>query len=384
MKQTAVIAVGARPNFIKLAPLWRELSASSRFDPIVVHTGQHYDYEMSRIFFEGLDLPKADYNLGVGSGPHGEQTGKMLMALEQVMLNESPDMVLVYGDTNSTLAGALAAAKLHIPLAHVEAGLRSYNRAMPEEINRIVTDHVSDILFCPTQTAVKNLKREGFTNIVNHGQLIPDSYDHLPLATDHVPVVLNVGDVMLDAALASVEVAEEKSMILERLDLGEKGYLLATVHRPSNTDNEDNLRSIVAAFLELEEIVVLPLYPRTKKCLEKYGLYERLKSAANVILTQPLGCLEFLKLEKYARKILTDSGGVQKEAYFFGVPCVTLREETEWVKTLEGGWDVLASSDAAKIVDAVREDFRRDGDRMPFFGDGKAAERIVEITANYL
>lgn len=243
----------------------------------------------------------------------------------------------------------------------------------------MVTDHTSTILFCPTEAAVKNLKREGFTNIVNHGRLIPDSYDHLPLATDHVPVVLNVGDVMLDAALASIEVAEEKSRVLERLGLNEKGYLLATVHRPSNTDNEDNLRSIMDAFLELEEKVVLPLHPRTKKCLEKYELYEKLENAANVILIQPLGYLDFLKLERYARKILTDSGGVQKEAYFFGVPCVTLREETEWVKTLEGGWGVLVGSGAAKIVEAVREDFRRDGDRMPFFGDGKAAERIVNI-----
>ena len=348
-----VSVVGARPQFIKAAPVSRQLRKEHQ--EILVHTGQHYDYEMSRIFFEGLDLPEADYNLGVGSGTHAEQTGKMLMALEQVMLDESPDIVLVYGDTNSTLAGALAAGKLHLPVAHVEAGLRSYNRNMPEEINRVVTDHVSDVLFCPTQTAVNNLRREG----IEEG-------------------VWLVGDVMLDAALVSVEVAEEKSAILERLGLRGKEYLLATVHRPSNTDNKSNLRNILDAFLEIGEAIVLPLHPRTRKCLEKHGFYERLKSAANVILTQPLGYLDFLKLERHARKILTDSGGVQKEVYLFGVPCITLRGETEWVETVEAGWNVLVGSNTAKIVEAVR-DFGPDEDRPPFFGDGKAAERIARI-----
>ena len=350
--------VGARPQFIKAAPVSRQLRKEHR--EILVHTGQHYDYEMSRIFFEGLDLPEVDYNLDVGSGTHAEQTGKMLMALERVMLDESPDMVLVYGDTNSTLAGALAAAKLHIPVAHVEAGLRSYNRAMPEEINRVVTDHVSDTLFCPTQTAVENLKREG----VEKG-------------------VWLVGDVMLDAALASIGVAEEKSRVLERLGLDEKGYLLATVHRPSNTDNEGNLRGIVDAFLELGETVVLPLHPRTRKCLEKYGLYERLRNAPNVILTPPLGYLDFLKLEKHAKAILTDSGGVQKEAYFFGVPCVTLREETEWVETVRAGWNVTVGVNVARIMHLVHN-MRLSYKTPKLFGDGQASEQIVRHLSNYV
>lgn len=350
--------VGARPQFIKAAPVSRQLRKEHQ--EILVHTGQHYDYEMSRIFFEGLDLPEADYNLGVGSGTHAEQTGRMLIALEQVMLDESPNMVLVYGDTNSTLAGALAAVKLHLPVAHVEAGLRSYNRAMPEEINRVVTDHVSDVLFCPTQTAVNNLKREG----IEKG-------------------VWLVGDVMLDAALASVEVAEEKSTILKRLGLNSEEYLLATVHRPSNTDNEDNLRSIVDAFLELGETIVLPLHPRTRKCLEKYGFYERLKRAANVILTQPLGYLDFLKLERHARKILTDSGGVQKEAYFFGVPCITLREETEWVETVEAGWNVIVGANLGRIIDSVNNMYpvKKTPD---LFGDGQASAQIVRHLSDYV
>jgi UDP-N-acetylglucosamine 2-epimerase (non-hydrolysing) len=344
--------VGARPQFIKAAPVSKELRKEHH--EILVHTGQHYDYEMSKIFFDGLRLPEPDYNLGVGSGSHGKQTGNMLTALERVMLDEELDLVLVYGDTNSTLAGALAAVKLHIPVAHVEAGLRSFNRQMPEEINRVVTDHVSDLLFCPTQMAVDNLKDEGIKN-----------------------GVWLTGDVMLDALLENIEVAEEKSDILDKLGLSDESYLLATVHRPSNTDYRKNLLSIMEAFLEIEEPVVIPLHPRTEKALKRFGLYDRLSEDASVMLTAPLGYLDFLKLERHARMILTDSGGVQKEAYFLQRPCITLREETEWVETLRDGWNVLARADKKRIVLLIQECSSPEK-HASVFGGGYAAEQIVE------
>ncbi len=348
--------VGARPQFIKAAPVSRILCKEHQ--EIFVHTGQHYDYEMSKIFFDGLNLPEPDHNLGVGSGKHGQQTGKMLAALEDVMLHERPDTVLVYGDTNSTMAGALAAVKLHIPVAHVEAGLRSFNRHMPEEINRVVTDHVSDLLFCPTQTAVDHLKKEG----------IGDG-------------VWLTGDVMLDALLENVEVAAEKSNILDLLELSAEAYLLATVHRPSNTDQRQNLANIVAALMEIDEPVVLPLHPRTEKALKRFELYATLLGDDGVILTQPLGYLDFLELEQHARMILTDSGGVQKEAYFLHKPCITLREETEWVETLENGWNVLVGANKDEILSNMRGR-KIDASPKELFGDGRAAERIVRHLVN--
>jgi len=316
-----VSIVGARPQFIKCAPLSRELRKVHH--EILVHTGQHYDHDMSDIFFEELNIPKPDYNLGIGSGSHGEQTGKMLTEIEKVLLKEKPDLVLVYGDTNSTLAGALAAVKLHIRVAHVEAGLRSFDRNMPEEINRVLTDHISDILFCPTQTAVDNLSKEGITQGV-----------HL------------VGDVMLDALEYNKTVAEKKSKILEVLGLKKDKYLVITIHRPSNTDSRENLNNIIKALREIGEAVVFPVHPRTKKFLQEYGL----DFPANVRLMDPLGYLDMLKLMAGARKILTDSGGIQKEAYMLGVPCVTLRENTEWVETLEGGWNVLVGGAGIDIM----------------------------------
>jgi UDP-GlcNAc3NAcA epimerase len=344
-----VSIVGARPQFIKAAPLSRGLRKVHQ--EVLVHTGQHYDPLLSTVFFEELDIPQPDYNLGVGSASHGQQTGEMLTRVEEVLIQEDPDWVLVYGDTNSTLAGALAAIKLHIPVAHVEAGLRSFNRRMPEEINRVLTDHISTLLFCPTETAVRNLAREGLTKGVH-----------------------NVGDVMYDAALHNSQLAERKSRILENLGLSPKGYLLATVHRPDNTDLPQNLCSIAAALSSLEATVLLPLHPRTRKALHALGI----TLGGNVRVVEPVGYLDMLILERNACLILTDSGGIQKEAYFFAVPCVTLRQETEWVETVEAGWNVLVGADRRKIVEAV-ESFYPQGERANLFGDGQASVKVVEI-----
>ena len=362
-----VTIVGARPQFIKCAPVSRALR--EEHEEILVHTGQHYDANMSDVFFTELSIPAPDYNLGIGSGPQGEQTGRMLAEIEIVLEKERPDMVLVYGDTNSTLAGALAAAKLHIPVAHVEAGLRSFDRSMPEEINRIVTDHVSDLLFCPTQTAVDNLAAEGVTKGV-----------HL------------TGDVMVDALLYNTDIAEKSSTILDNLGLDEGQYYVATVHRASNTDTEENLKSIIEAFGKISGQdgdrgggpdgdrgggpIVFPAHPRTVKYLKEYGLFDHLPR--NICLTEPLPYLDMLHLMRHAKMILTDSGGVQKEAYILKVPCVTLRENTEWVETLEGGWNVLVGSDKEKIVKAVYDVGCRKGEPGKRFGDGNAAKRIVD------
>ncbi len=350
-----VSIVGARPQFVKCAPVSRELR--QEHDEVLVHTGQHYDHGMSAVFFDELDIPKPDYNLGVGSGSHGRQTGAMLAAIEDVLLKEEPDMVLVYGDTNSTLAGSLAAAKLHIPVAHVEAGLRSFDRSMPEEINRVVSDHVADLLFCPTEMAVKNLRAEGVTAGV-----------HL------------VGDVMLDALLYNQAIAAERSQILTTLDLPAGGYCVATVHRQSNTDDRRALTRIVDAFIAFDEPLVFPVHPRTVKYLKEYDLYDRLASAPHVRLIEPLGYLDMLQVLAHARLVLTDSGGVQKEAYMLEVPCITLRENTEWVETVEDGWNVLVGTDTAAIVAATRG-FAPAGRQRAVFGDGNASRRIAEIVS---
>ncbi|AMM53547.1 non-hydrolyzing UDP-N-acetylglucosamine 2-epimerase [Pyrococcus kukulkanii] len=346
--------VGARPQFIKMAPVSRELR--KYFEEIVIHTGQHYDYEMNKIFFEQLNIPEPNYYLSVGSGTHGYQTGEMLKRIEEVLMEEKPDLVLVYGDTNSTLAGALAAVKLHIKVAHVEAGLRSFDKRMPEEINRVLTDHVSDYLFAPTETAVKNLYEEG----IREG-------------------VYLTGDVMYDALLYNIKIARKKSKILRELGLKPKKYLLATVHRAENTDNRENLKNIIEAFIESSELIIFPVHPRTKKCLTEYGLIKKLEKADNVLLIPPVGYLDMLVLEENARKILTDSGGIQKEAYFLKVPCITLRERTEWVETVEDGWNVLVGADKLKILDAI-QNFEPSGETYTYkFGDGKASKKIVEI-----
>lgn len=341
--------VGARPQFIKCAPLSRELRKVHQ--EILVHTGQHYDHDMSDIFFEELNIPKPDYNLGVGSGNQGEQTGKMLTEIEKVLIKEKPDLMLVYGDTNSTLAGALAAVKLRIRIAHVEAGLRSFDRSMPEEINRVLTDHISDILFCPTQTAVDNLGKEGITRGV-----------HL------------VGDVMLDALEYNKNVAEKKSNIIEKLGLERGKYLVITIHRPSNTDSHENMSNIIKALHEIREAVVFPVHPRTRKYMHKYSL----DIPANIRLIEPLGYLDMLKLMAGARKILTDSGGMQKEAYILKIPCIMLRKNTEWIETLEGGWNVLVGANRDKIINAVQR-LAPDGDQKEIFGISGASERILEV-----
>ena len=352
-----VCVVGARPQFIKAAPVSKALRAAGHTE-VLVHTGQHYDDEMSAVFFRELDIRVPDYNLGVGSGPHGWQTGQMLIGIEEVLLTGKPDWVLVYGDTNSTLAGALAACKLHIPLAHVEAGLRSFNREMPEEHNRVLTDHCSDLLFCPTQTAVDNLEKEGVTQGV-----------HL------------VGDTMYDAVLQFAETAGERSTILQELELEPGGYLLTSVHRPCNTDVPSNLHSILSAFLEAAEPVVFPVHPRTRQRLaELDGSLTKRLATGNVEMIQPVGYLDMLMLEQNARLILTDSGGMQKEAYFLGVPCVTLREETEWVETVVAGWNVVVGADRDRIVEALCRSAPRRA-RLPLFGDGEAAARIVSRVA---
>jgi len=354
-----VDVVGARPQFIKLAPILQAIVKHNQKRPecpiqeVLVHTGQHYDYEMSQVFFDGLGLKSLDYHLGVGSGSHGYQTGEMLKCIEEVLIKEKPDMVMVYGDTNTTLAGALAAAKLHIPVAHVEAGLRSFNREMPEEINRVLTDHISDFLFCPTQTAVENLRREG----IEKG-------------------VYLVGDVMYDTVLLYLDLAERKSEIMERLELKPKSYALATVHRAENTDQPERLRAI---FEGLERVakeglsVLLPLHPRTRKQLNALGMHPK-----EMRVLDPVSYLDMLVLEKNARVILTDSGGVQKEAFFFRVPCVTLREETEWVETVETGWNTLVGCDPERIVQAVFEACPGTESVWPY-GDGQAAERMVSV-----
>lgn len=346
-----VSIVGARPQFIKCAPLSRILR--TKHNEIILHTGQHYDPEMSDIFFNELGIPKPDYNLGIGSGTHGEQTGKMMIKIEKVLKIERPDIVLVYGDTNSTVSGALVASKLQIKVAHVEAGLRSFDRKMPEEINRVMTDHISDILFCPTKTAVENLKKEGITKRV-----------------------FNVGDVMADALEYNKKIADDKSTIIKDLNLESKKFMVATVHRASNTDRIKSLTAIVEAFCETNETIVFPVHPRTEKYLKQYNLWDKLCNC--VIAIKPVGYLDMIKLMVNSKKILTDSGGIQKEAYMLGVPCITIRENTEWIETVEDGGNMLVGADCKKIKDAISyfEGTKIHGD---IFGCIGAAKKMSEI-----
>ena len=356
-----VTIVGARPQFIKAAPF--SAIFRRKHTEILVHTGQHYDSNMSDIFFDELGIPKPDYNLGVGSGGHGAQTGRMLEKIEELLFKEMPDGVLVYGDTNSTLAGALAASKLHIPVFHVEAGLRSYNKLMLEEQNRILTDHLSTLLFCPTKKAVENLAKEGITERV-----------------------YNTGDIIYDAVLRNFILAERQyadGVWLKELrkenegipDLKEKHYYLATIHRAENTDDPLKLREIFLALERLDKPVLLPLHPRTRKIVVELEL-----SLNNIIITQPVGYLLMLYLTANAYMVLTDSGGLQKEAYFLKTPCTTLREQTEWVETLENGWNVLTSIRIDSIIHSARRELScLKHTQASSFGDGRAAEYITQI-----
>ncbi len=349
-----VTIIGARPQFIKAAVVSKKIIECDTLKEVIVHTGQHFDANMSEIFFDQMNIPKPDYQLDVHGGSHGEMTGRMLMEIERVLVKEKPDMVMVYGDTNSTLAGALAAAKLHIPVAHIEAGLRSFNMQMPEEINRILTDNMSDILFCPTQTAIDNLDREGF---------------------QQKPVqIVNVGDVMQDAALLFAKNAGRSSNLKA---LPEEGFILATCHRAENTDNVERLLHITDALNHIHRHimpVVIPLHPRTKAMITKQDI------PLNVITTDPVGYLEMIWLLQRTNLVLTDSGGLQKEAFFFRKPCVTMRDQTEWVELVKCGANVLAGADKEQIVNKTKEMLAvkiHDPDEL--YGGGRAGQNIVNI-----
>jgi UDP-GlcNAc3NAcA epimerase len=347
--------LGARPQFIKSAPVSRKLIECGRVSEVIIHTGQHYDVNMSDIFFNELSIPKPHYNLGIAGVSHGAMTGRMLEALERTFVHEKPDWVLVYGDTNSTLAAALAASKLHIRVAHVEAGLRSFNRSMPEEINRILTDHCSDILFTPTAAATKNLFNEGI----------------------RPALVFEIGDVMQDATILFEGLAQQASKITEELELVARQYILATIHRQENTDDPARLAAIIQGLSTMAEDipVVLPLHPRTRSRIEKDGLV----LSQSIRVVDPLGFFDMLSLEKQAALIATDSGGVQKEAYFQRVPCITLRDETEWIELVETGWNRLCPPTSADdITAALRAAIGTVGREVSLYGQGRASDLIVE------
>lgn len=361
MKKIITI-VGARPQFIKAAMLSRAIQLHNQagqetIREQLIHTGQHYDENMSRIFFSEMDMARPTWQLHCGHTTHGAMTGQMLIEIEKILTEHRPDYVVVYGDTNSTLAGALAASKLHIPVVHVEAGLRSFNKAMPEEINRILTDHVSTLLCCPTRSAVQHLAKENIHEGVYH-----------------------VGDIMYDAALFFGRKAEEASDIMQRLQLESKGFRLCTVHRAENTDQEERLSSIAEALMQIASShcpLVFPLHPRTRQYLEKYHLLERFVAHPHIRLTEPLGFLDMVMLEKQASTILTDSGGVQKEAYFHQTPCITLREETEWTETVTAGWNQIAGYRTDQILACLENNPVRH--EIDEYGQGNTAQKILEL-----
>jgi len=349
--------IGNRPQFVKAAAVSRLLR--ERHEELIVHTGQHYDDELSRVFFDELGVPAPDRQLDAGGGTNTAQTARILGLLEQVLAETKPDLVLVYGDTNSTLGGALAAKQAGLALGHVEAGMRSFDRRMPEELNRVLTDHASDLLLCSTPTAVQNLERES-----------PAGEVHL------------VGDVMVDVSLAFRPIADGSSTVLEEHSLDEGTYLVATVHRAGNVDDRASLERVVVLLERLPETCVLPLHPRTAARLGEFGLRKRLEAAGHVRLLPPLGYLDFMKLAMHARAVLTDSGGVQKEAYVLGVPCVTLRENTEWVETVESGWNTLVGLDADAALGALAKGLPS-GERPELYGGGRAAERVRDVLGAY-
>ena len=358
--------LGARPQFIKAATVSRAIKACDDIEETIVHTGQHFDANMSDVFFEQLDIPRPHHNLHIAGLSHGAMTGRMLEGIESLILQEQPDWVLVYGDTNSTLAGALAATKLHIPVAHVEAGLRSHNPAMPEEINRVLTDRVSSLLLCPTQTAVNNLQHEGFPF-----PAIASNVTHAPQR------IVNIGDVMYDAVLYYRERAIQQ-INLDAFGLSHQNYALCTLHRQENTDDPERLNNILSALRELANdlTLVLPLHPRTKAKIEQQNIPDALKS---ITVLEPLSYLEMQRLQMSAKLILTDSGGMQKEAYFHQVPCITLRDETEWVETVEESWNQLVGASSESILSAWRSVNKPGGRVANLYGDGNAAENIIHM-----
>lgn len=372
--------VGARPQFIKCSPLLRAFKkhnsrTANKIKNIIIHTGQHYDYLMSEIFFQELGVAAPDYHLGVGSSGQGKQTGQILQKVEETLVKIKPDACIVYGDTNSTLGGALAAVKLHIPVIHIEAGLRSYDKHMPEEINRILTDQVSALLLCPTENAVANLKKEGFDQIINAGKQLRKKNTVLKHAIEiNQPQVANVGDVMFDALLFAAGIAEEKSDILAKTKVQDKKYIVLTIHRAENADDQGKLDCLLrfttktAAGLP----IIFPVHPRTKKNLavlkSKYG--------RRVRFTEPFGYFDMLKLVRHSAMVCTDSGGLQKEAFWLGVPCLTLREQTEWVETVHSGWNVLYRD--------YRNKHRWPTKKVRSYSDGEAADKIVKIVAHYV
>lgn len=344
-----ITVVGARPQFIKAAPVSRVIR--KYFNEILIHTGQHYDENMSEIFFNQLNIPVPDINLQVGSGLHGEQTAAMIVKLEKIFLEEKPSLIIIYGDTNSTLAASIAASKIHIPVAHIEAGLRNFDLAIPEEVNRIVADKLSTYLFVPTHTAIKNLKAEGITKNV-----------------------YLTGDVMVDALLYGLEIAKKESQILKKLNLKTKEYCLATIHRAENTNSIENLKEIIRAFGEFNEKVVFPIHPRTEKVIQANNII----IPQNIHLIPSLGYLDFITLESNARIIVTDSGGVQKEAYCLKVPCITIFPSTSWIETVEDGWNKLADANVESILEMYHSNYDL-SKYNEHFGDGHAAEQIVNI-----
>ena len=376
VKKRIITIIGARPQIIKSSAMSRAIRThfASQIEEVIVHTGQHYDENMSEIFFEEMGIPLPNYNLNVGSGSHGAQTAKMIEGLESIFLKENPTAILVYGDTNSTIAGALAAAKIHIPVIHVEAGLRSFNKAMPEEVNRIACDHMSTILFTPTKTGFDNLKKEGF------------DLDSTSKATANSPRVYHCGDVMYDNSLYFSSVSDKQSTILNKIGVEANKYILSTIHRDSNTDISENLESIFKALLEIQKMsglaIVLPIHPRTKSKMKDQlssDLFDIIESNTSFKIIEPAGFLDIIALEKNSKMLVTDSGGLQKEAYFFQKPCIILRPQTEWIEIVNNGNALLAEANYDKIIAAFKTlNSKEDYSYPSFYGDGKAAEFICE------
>ena len=371
-----ITVIGARPQIIKAAAISRAIknNFSDKILEVIVHTGQHYDENMSQLFFEELEIPFPNYNLNVGSASHGEQTAKMLQGLENIYMQEKPDAVIVYGDTNSTIAGALAASKIHIPVIHIEAGLRSFNKAMPEEINRIACDHMSTLLFTPSETGQRNLLNEGIKN------------DQKEAASIDNPKIYLCGDIMYDNSLYFSEMSGQKSEILKELEITTDEFILCTIHRDTNTDNTTNLNAIFSAILTIQKTsklkIVLPLHPRTKEKLNSHldeNLLTEINQNKNFKIIPPTGFLDIISLEKNARLIITDSGGLQKEAFFFQKPCVILREQTEWIEIVENGNALIAGANELKIISSVETLFKRTDFTYPnIYGDGNAANFICK------